>query len=182
MKKISILTLFILFFACIENSSEQQNHKDVSKISVNPIETTQKIEADTITIKNELADLLLVRETFDPKAHSISPDKSKIDGKGFFGGDYSIPKYKLSEAYVIQDGHKISLNVEGMYNPWFKDTSYVQKTFRFTETNKGIEIFGVFSDAAGSYAAEWIISEKTAKRLQIGIEDEFLYKYDDIEY
>jgi hypothetical protein len=132
-------------------------------------------EIDTTVIYNNIMNLYLVRKSFDPKNHLIDKSQSTIDGKTFFGTDRNLPKYELSEAYVIRHNKKIQLNTSRMYNPWFGEWG---PGFTLIQKNEvGHSVFTTLSDGVGAYAVEWLISENSSKRLNLSYDEKFLLKY-----
>jgi hypothetical protein len=94
----------------------------------------------------------------------------RIDGRQPFGTDGEMPKYTLSKATVLFKSHVYHLPVSGMYNPWFGDE--LDKQFvRLTKVGYSLTIQAVFSDGAGSYLAEWKISNGSAQRTKLTSDD-----------
>lgn len=113
--------------------------------------------------------LTLKAEPFDPKNHQIKTCKIMdwsgiclIDGKPVFGTDWSMPTTKLICATLSINNHNIDLDVSCMYNPWFGQPRV--DSFSITHVEGGLLVRASFSDAAGSYDAEWFVVEHTAVR------------------
>ena len=87
-----------------------------------------------------------------------------IDGKPFWGVDpgTDLPRNQLIDLYLTINGTKIDLNVEGMYNPNYKNTIR-RNQFTIKKFETGYLLSGYFSDGGGAYMAEW----KTVKRSSV---------------
>ncbi|OVE76495.1 hypothetical protein BVX98_05815 [bacterium F11] len=86
-----------------------------------------------------------------------------IDGKPFFGSDGDVPRRELVSMKVEIQDKPIELDVTGMFNPWnvYKNEDYVSKDqYRIEHIWENTWVLrGSFSDGAGYYSAEWMISE-----------------------
>ena len=199
MKKLIAIILLISFFSCkqkenqenikksqqnIENVKKQETEIDYSEDMPTDMEylnhnENSTLEIDTIKIKHKELDLFLIRKTFDPKKHKLDKSKLTIDGESFFGTDGDFPAYELSEAYVEQNGQKISLETSKMYNPWFGKGDVFHHQIIFNRNDNGFLIFGTFSDGAGFYGAEWLVNRDSSKRLELTTDENFTFKYDE---
>jgi hypothetical protein len=107
------------------------------------------------------ATLHLTAAPFDSAAHTLSRYPGAgvyaIDGRPFFGSDASIPETVLTSAEFEAGGTRTPLDVRGMFNPWHEAPA----PHDFQVESYGIEggwlVRGLFSDGAGSYAAEWLV-------------------------
>ncbi len=73
-----------------------------------------------------------------------------------FGTDGGTPHTKLKKLTLLQGNEKTSLEVSCMYDPWFEQVD--RSRFKVVVRNRRrVVLTGVFSDAAGSYVAEWLI-------------------------
>jgi hypothetical protein len=101
-----------------------------------------------------------------------------IDGEIFFGTDFSIPKSKLTKANFClkeSNGSKICipLDVSNMYDPWFKSEPIIKV---FKDGDRYI-IRGSFSDGAGSYYAEWIVTNNASIRTILTNDQQIFIEY-----
>ena len=81
-----------------------------------------------------------------------------------FGTDGDIPHTTLKELTLVQGKIKVPLDVSGMYDPWFEKPNPSRFRFRAFDSRNAI-ITGIFSDAAGSYVAEWLIVDHIGVRI-----------------
>ena len=97
----------------------------------------------------------------------------QIDNSPFWGSDGGIPQSALSKAFVTVNGKNIKLETSGMYNPSISNSTknnYVVKHY-YGNTWK---VRGTFSDGAGAYHAEWLITKDGSMRILLG-DGELLY-------
>jgi len=90
-----------------------------------------------------------------PLGNKAGPQKNERAGP-IFGTDGGAPHTKLKKLILRQGNKKTSLEISCMYDPWFERVD--QSRFRVVVQNRrSLTLTGVFSDAAGSYVAEWLI-------------------------
>jgi hypothetical protein len=125
----------------------------------------------TIPLKNEMS-LELTADPFDPAKHRVTEcDLSGfkgiclIDDKPVFGTDWTLPRSQLLKASVKIGTDLIDLDVSSMYNPWFEKPD--PRDFNAESVYGGYRIRGFFSDAAGSYHAEWFIVQGKSVRTML---------------
>lgn len=89
----------------------------------------------------------------------------KIDGNEWFGADMGmeLPRYELKGIMVVHKDEKISLDVTQMFNPVFS-TIISKRQFDVKLVNGEIQIYGWFSDGAGTYCAKWLIQDDSSER------------------
>ena len=73
-----------------------------------------------------------------------------------FGTDSIIPHTVLKKLTVIQGAKRTPLDVSFMYDPWFERLDKSRFKVRVYHGG-GLVLTGLFSDAAGSYVAEWLV-------------------------
>ena len=131
-------------------------------------------------ILNESSSLEIHREIFDPKKHLIEYKDNfviSIDNSPLFGTDGGIPKYKISKA-ILKIGKKTyNLQTDNMYNPWFGD--YLnEEFFKIIHHSENYHILkAVFSDGAGTYAAEWLIEWNSSIRAILTKDETIIISY-----
>lgn len=110
---------------------------------------------------------------FESEKHDIDtcnfqeqPYLCKIDGNEWYGSDMGmeLPKYELKEVVLIHEGKKINLNVSKMFNPVFS-TIISRRHFDVKLINGEIQIYGWFSDGAGTYCAKWLVKNDSSERI-----------------
>ena len=82
-----------------------------------------------------------------------------IDGKVFFGTDGDAPSTQLDSMALKIDGQRVDLDISGMFEPWVDRPR--RESFKGSETGEGFGIYkvvGTFSDGAGFYVAEWLVT------------------------
>ncbi len=86
----------------------------------------------------------------------------RIDGRVPFGVDHEMPRSTLVGIRVLVGGEFYDLDTSNMYNP---DLGRDPVSIGQSCILKDVCTFrGVFSDAAGAYAAEWIVSKGISTR------------------
>lgn len=142
--KANLLVLFIL----LSHFAQSQNNSAIIKI-------------------DSISSLELFREKFNPKIHNIESKENfviSIDNCPLFGSDGEIPKYKLVKAILKIDNKTYNLQVDNMYNPWIGE-NLNDEFFKIIHDGRNYHILkGLFSDGAGSYAAEWLIEWNSSIR------------------
>ena len=88
-----------------------------------------------------------------------------IDDKPVFGTDWTLPRSQLAQATVKIGSRVVDLDVSCMFNPWFEKPD--ARDFTAESVYGGYLIRGNFSDAAGTYKAEWLIVENGSVRTQL---------------
>jgi hypothetical protein len=121
--------------------------------------------------------ITLIREKFDTTGKKFEYYKNfliSVNNEIIFGSDGEIPKYKLVKAIVTKGGQIYCLQTDNMYNPWFGDNEdYLP--FRFLKDGTNYHLKMLFSDGAGSYAAEWLIVGKSCVRTLLSSDDQLIY-------
>lgn len=84
-----------------------------------------------------------------------------INGHIPFGVDSDLPKTFVKSIAVLYQGESYSLDVSDMYNAWGNRPLEVKGVIRYFGGKcfdaKNCQLRGIFSDAAGSFVAEWRI-------------------------
>lgn len=120
-------------------------------------------------------------DTFNPKKHTLKKCGDYlclIDGTPFFGSDGKLPSQKMFALEVVFKGNVINLDVSSMYNPNVTRENIAYRLKAAHHWGDFYKITGRFSDGAGAYIAEWLVSPSGAIRTHIGgMEDLYgLYK------
>jgi hypothetical protein len=127
-------------------------------------------DAHTLTMRVNRVDVVAVEEPFRPAAHRIEGcnrpyQGCKIDGTLLIGLP-AVPTKELTRLAVTCDGKTYELDTSGMFGPLLPATGEKWQGhfsgFCYDRDNCGFR--GVFSDAGGSYAAEWLIRNGVARR------------------
>ncbi len=80
-----------------------------------------------------------------------------------FGTDGGVPHTKLERLTFLQGKKRTLLDVVCMYDPWFERVD--SNRFRVRAiSSTSLLLTGTFSDAAGSYVAEWLIVDGVGVR------------------
>ncbi|MFY8108859.1 MAG: SH3 domain-containing protein [Bacteroidia bacterium] len=87
----------------------------------------------------------------------------KINGKDFWGTDFSLPNLAYNKMWFKSKGKTINLNTDGLFNPNLKTTNIF-----INKATNSIYIIAQNSDGAGSYSALWLIENGKFTR-RIGI-------------
>lgn len=121
---------------------------------------------DGIILRVEIDEFNYLDHYYDTCSPNETPYICRIDGEEWFGMDrgMELPKYQLKSLIFIDEDDTIFLDVSRMYNPTFYD-GISNKHFLLEKSDDILEIFGWFSDGAGTYCAKWIISNSVAHRI-----------------
>ena len=119
-------------------------------------------------------------EFYGAKQPNGSKSLTAIDGKTVFGVDGELPKYVLQKAVLVLNGRQHNLLVSNMYNPWFGQglmDGPSKVFFKLLVAGKHYKLQGLFSDGAGSYAAEWAILGNTTKRIMLTADEDQIVEH-----
>ena len=96
-----------------------------------------------------------------------------IDGKPFWGTDGKIPQEKINHIKFTYNKFATELDVTGMYDPLVdvSDKTRIKVVHYYGDSWK---VRGRFSDGAGSYFVEWLVTKNGSMRTAIG-DSESLY-------
>jgi hypothetical protein len=125
--------------------------------------------------------LTLVKDTFDPKGKNVEMSDNvviSIDHKLVFGTDGEVPRTYLKKATLTIGTKSYDLQVDGMYDPWLEDY-FNEKVFSLNSEGPKYRIRGIFSDGAGSYAAEWVVYGQGSIRTILTDDEKLLFEYMD---
>jgi hypothetical protein len=153
----------------------------------------------TFTLPSGVA-VQIVEAPFDPAKHHIQGCGSGfvsqpssgclIDGRLVFGSADEMPKTFVRSITATFAGRSYSLDVSQMYNAWGSRPLEYKGSVRYfggsCEDALNCTLRGLFSDAAGSYVAEWQIvngvSERTILTWSGDVVSEFIKHIDPPEY
>jgi hypothetical protein len=114
----------------------------------------------------------LGNKNFDEKEHTIQTCLSgkqqyicAVDGKPWYGSDtgMSKPKNQLVKFILVIDDTYIYPEISGMFNPNFSG-AINNNQIKIKKNGDQYELFGYFSDGAGTYTAKWRIVGNAAIR------------------
>jgi hypothetical protein len=110
---------------------------------------------------------------FTPEQHDIKNCASSkipctIDGVFPFGTAFNIPRTYLKRLTFSIKNKTYELDTSGMYNAWGNRPLEHKGSIRYLGahcySDVDCKLRGIFSDAAGSYVAEWIMFGGTSQR------------------
>ncbi len=132
-------------------------------------------QTDKIAIQfNDTTSLELVKADFEPTNKKIDYLDGQyavgIDGTILFGTDGELPRYILKEAVLRIGNRRYHIDVRNMYNPWFEGIN--EDLFNIGKKGNHFHLTGIFSDGAGTYAAEWLIIGCSSIRTLITADEE----------
>lgn len=92
----------------------------------------------------------------------------QINGRTPFGTDLDLPKTYVKNIWVSFAGAKHGLDAKDMYNAWGGRPLEYKGSIRYfggkCSDSNNCQLRGVFSDAAGSFVAEWqIVNGKSTR-------------------
>jgi hypothetical protein len=121
---------------------------------------------NNIELNVSIAEFELKKHDIDTCYLQEQPYFCKIDGNEWYGADMGmeLPRYELKEIVLIHEGKKINLDISKMFNPAFS-TTISTRHFDVKLINDVIQIYGWFSDGAGTYCAKWLVKNNSSKRI-----------------
>ncbi len=132
--------------------------------------STVNAEEKYIKIIKGVGNLNIYVEPFVQDSHKISSCGDyicAIDGSPFFGTDGKLPTKKLSRLIFIFDNESISLNIKAMYEPGITNSNINERISVQHYWGGFYKVTGKFSDGAGSYVSQWLVSKQGAIRTNI---------------
>ncbi|MBC3928644.1 hypothetical protein H8K29_10515 [Undibacterium sp. CY21W] len=107
----------------------------------------------------ELVEQAFVKSQFKVEGCNGQEKKCLINGRIPFGTDLDLPKSYVKSIRVSFQGKTYSLSSDGMYNAWGKRPLEYPGSVRYFGgkcfDSQNCQFRGLFSDAAGSFVAEW---------------------------
>lgn len=112
-------------------------------------------------VQVEIVESIFQRNLFNVSECRVHEEVCIINGRIPFGVDVGFPKTFVKSIRITYQGQSYSLDVSDMYNAWgARPLEYKGKIRYFggkcTDV-KNCQFRGIFSDAAGSFVAEWRI-------------------------
>ena len=104
-----------------------------------------------------------------------------IDGAPFFGSDGKIPQHKLSRMRFFFGDTEVNLDVDSMFDPGLSKENISNRIFIKHYWGGFYKVTGKFSDGAGSYIAEWLISKHGALRTTLSSYEMFFDLYQGVD-
>ena len=145
-----------------------------------------KIIAETSEYKiNDKIHIKVIEKPFDPSQHKIemctgSDFPCKIDGIFPYGTAFALPSVQLTELIVTINNHSISLNTSGMYDAWgnreIENEGHKYLSVKQIEKDT-YSVKGIFSDGAGTFVAEWKITNNKSQRILISADESLMYPF-----
>ena len=138
------------------------------------IDSYSQTEKITIQLENDIF-LILEKSDFKLTDQKVDYYKDKVpiglNNRIIFGTDGEIPTSRLIKA-TLKIGKKVhQLQIDDdMYNPWFLGIN--EQFFKIKKVGNQFRLTGIFSDGAGTYAAEWLIIENSNIRTLFTADEE----------
>lgn len=136
-------------------------------ILIFPLQTQAKtIEVD---IKG-VGKIKVYVEKFTPEKHTIvrhGDYTCLIDGHPFFGSDGKIPSEKISKILFSAKDFTTELDASAMFDPNINSDNIKMKIDAVHYWGQLYKVTGRFSDGAGTYIAEWIVTKGGSLRTHI---------------
>jgi hypothetical protein len=107
-------------------------------------------------------------EKFDVEGCSAKSPICRINGYFPYGVAFGLPKTYIKSVTISYQGTSYALDGTNMYNAWGNRSLEYPGTIRYFGggcfDKKNCQFRGIFSDAAGSFVAEWLIVDGYAIR------------------
>lgn len=126
----------------------------------------------TFTLPGDVG-VAIVESVFDKEMFNIEKCSSgnsicRINGRFPYGVDIDFPKTYMKSITVSFQGASYALEVADMYNAWGNRPLVYPGAVRYFGgrcfDKRNCQFRGLFSDAAGSYVAEWLVVDAVAIR------------------
>lgn len=162
--KINICAILMLCFASL-----QANADEIKEFKLN----------SGITVSIEEA-------PFNPQGHEIvncegSEIPCLIDGSFPYGANFSLPSTYLKKLVISFEGKSHSLDTSHMFNAWGNRPLEVKGVIRYLGghcyDSEHCALRGLFSDAAGSYVAEWVVINGVSSRTVLTSSDDVVHLF-----
>ena len=112
-------------------------------------------------VRVEIVEAAFNKALFKVSKCGVHAPACLINGHVPFGNDSELPKTYTKSITVSYQGQSYSLDVSDMYDAWGDRPLEVKGVIRYFGGKcfdaKNCQLRGVFSDAAGSFVAEWRI-------------------------
>jgi hypothetical protein len=117
--------------------------------------------------------VLIDEEPFDKsilKVAGCGPEMPAcyVNGQLALGAAFQVPTTWVKKLSVTAAGHTYDLDSSGMFNAWGKRPLEVRGAIRYfggaCSSVGNCRFRGIFSDGAGSFAAEWLVVEGRSTR------------------
>lgn len=119
-------------------------------------------------VKVQIVEAPFKKEHFKVEGCSEQDDLCRINGRVPFGTAFGLPKTYVKSIHVSFQGQTYSLNSKDMYNAWGRRPLEYKGTVRYfggrCDDSKNCQFRGLFSDAGGTFVAEWRIVNGEAMR------------------
>ncbi|RDH85974.1 MAG: hypothetical protein DIZ80_00430 [endosymbiont of Galathealinum brachiosum] len=130
---------------------------------------TASEKVSSMTVK-DVGSLHFIASTFKTDEHKLKfcgDYLCVIDGHLFFGSDGKKPAIITKRFYFKINGHDIDLNITGMFEPGVTSENISQRISVEHYWGDFYKVAGRFSDGAGSYIAQWIVSKDGSIRTHL---------------
>lgn len=126
-------------------------------------------KVSSLTVK-DVGSLHFITATFKADEHKLKfcgDYLCVIDDNLFFGSDGKKPKTITKRFFFKINGFNIDLNITGMFEPAVTPENISQRISVEHYWGDFYKVAGRFSDGAGSYIAQWIVSKDGAIRTHL---------------
>lgn len=129
-------------------------------------------KASTFTLPSDV-DVTIIESVFqeskfDVEGCSVKSLVCRINGRIPYGTAFGLPKTYVESIMISFQGASYALDVTDMYNAWGNRPLEYHAGVRYFGgkcfDKKNCHFRGVFSDAAGSFVAEWLIVDELVMR------------------
>jgi len=115
-----------------------------------------------------IVESIFQEEKFDVEGCSTKSSICRINGRFPYGVDLNLPKTYVRSITISFQGTSYALDVTDMYNAWGNRPLEYPGAVRYFGgkcfDKKNCQFRGLFSDAAGSFVAEWLVVDGLAIR------------------
>lgn len=141
-------------------------------------------------VQVEIVEMPFQRASFTVSGCDDRGTACLINGRVPFGTDLELPKTFVRRISVSYQGHAYSLDSSNMYNAWGSRGLVAKGGIRYFGgkcfDTRNCQFRGVFSDAAGTFVAEWKVVDGVSIRTVLtnssDVVDLFLKHIDPPEY
>jgi hypothetical protein len=144
-----------------------------------PIEKEEVVQYEA-RLSSE-SNILITQTNFKSSSHTIEfygEDSGrypiKIDGQYFYGNDFDLPVWAVTDLRIIYQGVEYQLDHSLMYDMWHKQYEAKDHFLLSCDVDSCV-LEGLFGDAAGSFTARWKFGNGVSERTYLGASESGMF-------
>jgi hypothetical protein len=162
----------------IETKTQTETYEPIEK------EEVVKYEARLSSESN----IIITQTNFKSSSHTVEfygegsgRYPVKIDGQYFYGNDFDLPVWAVTDLRIIYQGVEYQLDHSLMYDMWQKQYE-AKDHFLLSCDIDSCKLKGLFGDAAGSFTARWTFGNGVSSRTYLGASEIGMFPLSEISH